>query len=116
MFPSSVRALEETQMLDAGARMRLGQGVAASEEAMPSWMSLVAPSSLPRVDLHVELRERELQVIGRHQVSADDRAALPAGAVIVELADSAGPITLGLGEGAYTGFVSWLEASSSPQS
>ena len=35
-----------------------------------------------------------------------------AGAVIVELRDSGGPITLGLGEGAYTGFVSWLESSS----
>jgi WD40 repeat protein len=61
MFPTSVRALEETQMLDAGARMRLGQSVdAAAGEAMPSWMPLVAPSSLPRADLHVELREREL--------------------------------------------------------
>ena len=46
MFPTSVRALEETQMLDAGARMRLGQGVeAADEKAMPSWMPLVAPST-----------------------------------------------------------------------
>jgi WD40 repeat protein len=60
MFPSSVCALEETQMLDAGARIRLGQGVAPNENAMPSWMPLVAPSSLPRSELHVELREREL--------------------------------------------------------
>jgi Protein of unknown function (DUF2550) len=44
-------------------------------------------------------------------VTADDRAALPAGAVTIEVRDSTGTVTLGLGEGAYTGFVSWLEAS-----
>jgi WD40 repeat protein len=61
MFPSSVRALEETRMLEAGARLRLGQGVdPAYEEALPPWMALVAPSSMPHVDLHLELREREL--------------------------------------------------------
>lgn len=61
MFPSDVRDLPETKMLDAGARIRLGHGVATVEdEPMPSWMSLVAPPSLARAWLKVDLREREL--------------------------------------------------------
>jgi hypothetical protein len=88
-----------------GHRWRYGVGRYAGEELQ--WFGVLGVSTRPSRSL----QRRELQVIGRHQVSADDRAALPAGAVIIELRDSAGPITLGLGEGAYTGFVSWLEAS-----
>jgi Protein of unknown function (DUF2550) len=88
-----------------GARWRYGVGRYAGEELQ--WFGVLGLGNRPSRSL----QRSELEVIGRHQVSADDRAALPAGAVIVELRDSAGPITLGLGEGAYTGFVSWLEAT-----
>jgi hypothetical protein len=88
-----------------GARWRYGVGRYAGEEL--HWFGVVGLGTRPSRSL---LRT-ELQVIGRHQVTADDRAALPAGAVIIEVRDSTGTITLGLGEGAYTGFVSWLEAS-----
>jgi Protein of unknown function (DUF2550) len=88
-----------------GARWRYGVGRYVGEEL--HWFGVVGLGTRPSRSL---LRT-EVQVIGRHQVTADDRAALPAGAVIIEVRDSTGTITLGLGEGAYTGFVSWLEAS-----
>ncbi len=88
-----------------GTRWRYGVGRYAGEELQ--WFGVFGVGRRPSRSL----QRTELQVIGRHQVSADDRAALPANAVIIELRDSSGPITLGLGEGAYTGFVSWLEAS-----
>jgi hypothetical protein len=88
-----------------GTRWRYGIGRYAGEELQ--WFGVIGLGTRPSRSL----QRNELEVIGRHQVSADDRAALPAGAVIVELRDSVGSITLGLGEGAYTGFVSWLEAS-----
>ena len=88
-----------------GTRWRYGIARYAGEELQ--WFGVLGVGTRPSRSL----QRNELQVIGRHQVSADDRAALPAGAVIVELRDSMGSITLGLGEGAYTGFVSWLEAS-----
>jgi hypothetical protein len=89
-----------------GTRWHYGVGRYAGEEL--HWFGVLGLGTRPSRSL----QRKELEVIGRHQVSADDRAALPAGAVIIELRDSGGPITLGLGEGAYTGFVSWLEASS----
>jgi hypothetical protein len=88
-----------------GSRWRYGIGRYAGEELQ--WFRALGIGTKPSRSL----QRTELKVLGRHQVSADDRAALPAGAVIVELRDSGGSITLGLGEGAYTGFVSWLEAS-----
>jgi uncharacterized protein DUF2550 len=88
-----------------GSRWRYGVGRYAGEEL--HWFGVVGLGTRPSRSL---LRT-ELEVIGRHQVTADDRAALPSGAVIIEVRDSSGTITLGLGEGAYTGFVSWLEAS-----
>jgi hypothetical protein len=88
-----------------GTRWRYGIGRYVGAEL--HWFGVLGLGTRPSRSLV----RTELQVIGRHQVSADDRAALPAGAVIIELRDSRGSITLGLGEGAYTGFVSWLEAS-----
>ncbi|HYI08556.1 MAG TPA: TIR domain-containing protein [Thermoanaerobaculia bacterium] len=70
MFPSAIRDLPETRMLDAGTRIRLGQGVStAAEEALPEWMSLVAPAMLARTQLQVELRERELVLIAAREPS-----------------------------------------------
>lgn len=57
------------------------------------------------------LRRENVQVLGRHAAANHDLTALPPGAVIVECRDLVGDVTLGLSEGAYTGFVSWLEAS-----
>jgi hypothetical protein len=57
------------------------------------------------------LRRGQLEVLGRHTATDGDSASLSATAVVVELSDALGPVTLGFGEGAYTGFVSWLEAS-----
>jgi WD40 repeat protein len=54
-FPTSVRNLETAQMLDAGARLRLGADVGAHDQDMPEWMSLVAPSNLPRTAIGVRL-------------------------------------------------------------
>ena len=89
-----------------GTRWRYGIGRYAGEELQ--WFGVMGIGTRPSRSL----QRGELEVVGRHQASAEDRAALPAGAVIVELRDSGGLITLGLGEGAYTGFVSWLESSS----
>lgn len=76
MFPSDVRDLPETKMLDAGARIRLGHGVATAEdEPMPSWMSLVAPPSLARARLKVELRERELILVAPAEQQRPSRDA-----------------------------------------
>jgi hypothetical protein len=52
-----------------------------------------------------------LQVLGQRYPTGPERASLPASAVIVECRDSIGDVSLALADGAYTGFVSWLEAS-----
>jgi hypothetical protein len=57
------------------------------------------------------LRRGDLRVLSSHTATADDQAALPPTAVIVDCVDSVGLITIGLAESAYTGFVSWLESS-----
>lgn len=60
MFPSAVRELPETKMLDAGTRIRLGQGVSTGE-TLPEWMPLVVPS-MGRTAVQVEFHERELRL------------------------------------------------------
>lgn len=63
MFPSAVRDLPEAQMLDMGARMRLGEEIhVAPDAALPEWMPWVAPPSLGSVGLSFELREEELEI------------------------------------------------------
>lgn len=57
------------------------------------------------------LDRRRLRVIGRRKPVPADLQMLPATAVVVECRDGGLPFYLALGEGAYTGFVSWLEAS-----
>ena len=57
------------------------------------------------------LHRMDLNVVGRTNPTDSDIAHLPQGAVIVECTDTHGPVTLAFGEGAYTGFVSWLESS-----
>ena len=53
----------------------------------------------------------ELAVTSRRSPAESELTALPAAAVIVECRSAGGPVTFALGESAFTGFVSWLEAS-----
>jgi hypothetical protein len=56
-------------------------------------------------------QRNELMVISRRSPAGAELQALPAAAVIVECRDGGSDPTLALGEDAFTGFVSWLEAS-----
>lgn len=57
------------------------------------------------------LRRAELVVESRRQPLPGEQSSLPPSAVVIECRDPNGPITLALGEGAFTGFLSWLESS-----
>lgn len=57
------------------------------------------------------LRREEIEVLGRRAPSESELGSLPSTAVIVDVRDSGGEVTLALADGAFTGFVSWLEAS-----
>jgi len=57
------------------------------------------------------MRRGEIEVLSRRAPSPAELGSLPSTAVIVDVRDSAGDITLALADGAFTGFVSWLEAS-----
>ena len=57
------------------------------------------------------LRRNDLRVVGQRPPTQSERTQLPESAVVVECRDSAGEVTIALADGAYTGFVSWLEAS-----
>ena len=53
----------------------------------------------------------DLVVLSRRSPGETERTSLPAAAVIVECRFGDGTVTFALGESAFTGFVSWLEAS-----
>lgn len=57
------------------------------------------------------LRRLDLEVLGQRPPRPDEVSALPASATVVEVRDLTGTVSLGFGEGAVTGFLSWLEAS-----
>jgi hypothetical protein len=57
------------------------------------------------------LARAQLKVIGHRTPERDELESLPAKAVIVECSDGGTRTMLAFGESAYTGFVSWLEAS-----
>ena len=57
------------------------------------------------------LRRPDLVLERRRPPAKNERSSLPPGAVVVEIRDTTGKISLALEDGAYTGFVSWLEAS-----
>jgi hypothetical protein len=57
------------------------------------------------------LRRGELEVLSRREPTEAELRSLPPTAVIVECRDRRGDITLALADGAFTGFVSWLESS-----
>lgn len=58
------------------------------------------------------LRRSELQVSAHRTPQSDELRSLPAGAVIVDCRVAGRPVVLALGENAFTGFISWIEASS----
>jgi hypothetical protein len=57
------------------------------------------------------LRRGQLQVLSRREPTPNELRSLPPTAIIVECRDPNGDITLALADGAFTGFVSWLESS-----
>jgi Protein of unknown function (DUF2550) len=58
------------------------------------------------------LRRDDLQVQGRREPTRTEMSWLPASAVIADCRDGTGDITIALADGAFEGFISWLEASS----
>ena len=57
------------------------------------------------------IRRSELTVLARRGPYPSERGSIPPRAVIVDCRDAAGDVVLAFGEGAYTGFVSWLESA-----
>jgi Protein of unknown function (DUF2550) len=60
------------------------------------------------------LRQGEVRLVSTREPEPAELASLPPAAVIIECRDGRGPMTMAFGESAYTGFVSWIEASSPP--
>lgn len=56
-------------------------------------------------------RRTELEVLGHRPPVADEARSLPATAVIVSCRVAGDEVWIALSEGAFTGFVSWIEAS-----
>jgi Protein of unknown function (DUF2550) len=57
------------------------------------------------------LRRGEVEVLGHRARLDAERSALPSGAVIVRCRVGGETLAVAFGDGAYTGFVSWLESS-----
>jgi hypothetical protein len=57
------------------------------------------------------LLRREVTVVSRRSPLQSEQQSLPSSAVVVQCRDGNADLALALGEGAYTGFVSWLESS-----
>jgi hypothetical protein len=57
------------------------------------------------------LLRSELSVLSHRAPVQAELSSLPAAAIIVQCRNGADTATLGFGESAFTGFVSWLEAS-----
>jgi len=53
----------------------------------------------------------DLTVVSRRAPQDNELSSLPSAAVIVECSAASGQIVFAMGESAFTGFVSWLEAS-----
>lgn len=85
-------------------------GVARYEGEEFRWYRAVGLGPRPTRVLH---RDR-LKVVRHRDPTATELRSLPRSAVIVECRHLGDDITLALADGAYTGFVSWLE-SSAPQ-
>lgn len=53
----------------------------------------------------------ELTIVGHRSPDADEARSLPKTAVIVDCRVGTGQVMIALSEGAFTGFISWIEAS-----
>jgi hypothetical protein len=53
----------------------------------------------------------ELRIVGHRAPSEDETRSLPTTAVIVDCQVRSGDVVIALSEGAFTGFVSWIESS-----
>ncbi len=86
-------------------------GVARYDGEEFRWYRAVGLGPRPTRVLH----RGGLKVLSRRAPTTQELRSLPPSAVIVECRDQSGDITLALADGAFTGFVSWLE-SSAPRS
>lgn len=57
------------------------------------------------------LNRRDVRVVGHRSPEPQESGSLPATAIVVDLLDDGTEVALALSDGAYTGFVSWLESS-----
>ena len=57
------------------------------------------------------VRRGEVEVLSRRSPTVEELTSLPESAVVLECSSAEGPFAMALSEGAYTGFVSWLESS-----
>ena len=71
------------------------------------WYRAIGIGTRPTKVLH----RSELSVLTHRAPVPAELSSLPAAAVIVECRYGDGTATLGFSEGAFTGFVAWLEAS-----
>lgn len=88
-----------------GHRWVYGVGRYAGDDLR--WYRALGLGTRPTIVLH----RTQLSVTSHRRPEADELASLPASAYIVVCAYGSGAATLGLSDGAFTGFVSWLEAS-----
>lgn len=61
------------------------------------------------------LRQGGVEVLTRRAPRPDERKSLPGSVVVIDCRADGEPVSLAIGESAYTGFISWLE-SSAPRS
>ncbi|MGN6607891.1 MAG: DUF2550 domain-containing protein [Jatrophihabitans sp.] len=57
------------------------------------------------------LERGAVEVLRRRSPTPTELTSLPENVVVLECRGATGPFTMALSEGAYTGFVSWLESS-----
>ncbi len=57
------------------------------------------------------LRQGRVEVLDRRARTDAERKSLPAGSVVIRCRTAEETVTLAMGESAFTGLVSWLEAS-----
>jgi hypothetical protein len=57
------------------------------------------------------IRRSDLSVLARRGPVESERGSLPPHAVVIDCRDADGAVSLAFGEGAYTGFLSWLESA-----
>lgn len=57
------------------------------------------------------VRRGDVQVLQRRSPVESERSSLPTTAIVLECRSAEGTFAMAFSEGAYTGFVSWLESS-----